>query len=424
MEWLLIEGGRPLRGTVEINGAKNSALPILSAALLGKKSVLHNCPELSDVAAAADILRCFGCEVTRKGSSLIVDAENACFCAPPECLMREMRSSVLFLGATLARFRKARISLPGGCELGARPVDMHIDALRKMGAVIEEDHGFLNCRAEKRLHGAQITLPFPSVGATENIMIAAVGAMGETVIRNPAREPEIQDLADFLNRSGASIEIFGDEIHISGDFCPKSCAHTVIPDRIEAATYLCAAAATGGSVTAEGVKPAHMAAMLPVFEEMGCSVNAEHDSITLRAPERIKAVKKITTMPYPGFPTDAQAPFMAAMCTARGTGIIVENIFDARFKYAGELLRMGAKIDTNGRIAVVEGVQRLHGATVSCTDLRGGAALVIAALAADGESRIGQLKHIYRGYCGLERNLRRLGAQIKLIGEKDIGQKE
>lgn len=421
MEWLLIKGGRPLNGTVEISGAKNAALPILSAALLGRKSVLHNCPPLSDVEAAADILRCFGCEVTRDSGSLTVDAENACCCEPPECLMREMRSSILFLGATLARFGRARISLPGGCELGARPVDMHIDALQKLGAVIEEDHGFLNCRVDGCLHGAQITLPFPSVGATENIMIAASGAVGETVIRNFAREPEIQDLADFLNRCGASVEIFGDEIHIGGDFCPKSCEHTVIPDRIEAATYLCAAAATGGSICVRKAVPQHLFAMLPVFEEMGCRLDIGSEHITLTAPDRINAVKKITTMPYPGFPTDAQAPFMAALCTARGTGIMVENIFDARFKQAGELLRMGAKIEINGRIAVIEGVKRLHGAGVSCTDLRGGAALVIAALAAEGESRIYRLHHLYRGYCRLEKKLRLLGAEIKLIGENDLG---
>lgn len=424
MEWLAIEGGRPLCGSVEIHGAKNAALPILSAALIGKKSVLHNCPELSDVSAAVDILCCFGCEVTRTGDSLFIDAENAEYCSPPEGLMREMRSSVLFLGATLARFKKARISLPGGCELGARPVDMHIDALRKMGARIEEDHGFLNCAAPKGLHGAVITLPFPSVGATENIMIAAACADGETVIQNCAREPEIQDLADFLNGCGADIIVLGDEIHIFGGMTPKNCEHTVIPDRIEAATYLCAAAATGGDVVAKSVCPTHLAAMLPAFEEMGCELFVTRESIGLKAPRRINTVKKITTMPYPGFPTDAQAPFMAALCGSRGTGIIVENIFESRFKQAGELLRMGARIDINGRMAVIEGVEKLHGATVCCTDLRGGAALVIAALAADGESRIYDLRHIDRGYCGFEDNLRRLGAKIKRIGEKDLEQKK
>lgn len=423
MERLLIEGGKPLCGTVEINGAKNAALPILSAALIGRKSVLHNCPPLSDVNAAADILRCFGCVVTREGVSLTVDAEKVSCCDPPESLMRRMRSSILFLGAALARFRRARISLPGGCELGARPVDIHIEALCKMGAVIEEDHGFLNCRVDGALRGAEITLAFPSVGATENIMIAAAGAVGETVIRNFAREPEIQDLAEFLKSCGASVSISGDEIHIIGGFAPKSCEHTVIPDRIEAATYLCAAAATGGSVCVKGIVPQHLSAMLPAFEEMGCRLESGSDFLRLTAPERIKSVKKITTMPYPGFPTDAQAPFMAALAVAEGTGIIVENIFDARFKHAGELLRMGAKIEINGRIAVIKGVKRLHGASVSCTDLRGGAALVIAALAAEGESRICRLRHLYRGYCGFEENLRLLGAEIKRIGENDLGQK-
>ncbi len=412
MERLLIEGGRRLNGELGIHGAKNAVLPILAGTLLCKETVLHNCPCLSDVAAAESILETLGCKVSREGETLIINANNVAYCDPPEYLMREMRSSILFLGAILARCGCARVSFPGGCELGARPVDMHIEGLKKLGAIIEEDHGFFDCRVEGRLQGAKITLPFPSVGATENIILAATTAEGTTVIQNAAREPEIQDLADFLNACGANILVQGDYITIEGVIALGNGEHAVIPDRIETATYLCAAAITGGNVSLKNCCPQQLAAVLPVMEEMGCRLKLFEDAITLKAPERLMAVRPIKTMPFPGFPTDAQAPVMAALCVSKGTSMIVENIFEARYKHAGELLRMGARIETEGRVAVVEGVPALHSATVKCTDLRGGAALAVAALAANGVSALTELRHLDRGYADLEEGLRTLGAKI------------
>lgn len=412
MERLLIEGGRRLNGELGIHGAKNAVLPILAGTLLCKETVLHNCPCLSDVAAAESILETLGCTVLREGETLVINANNVTYCDPPEFLMREMRSSILFLGAILARCGCARVSFPGGCELGARPVDMHIEGLKKLGAIIEEDHGFFDCRVNGRLKGAKITLPFPSVGATENIVLAAATAEGKTVIQNAAREPEIQDLADFLNACGAKISVQGDYITIQGVASLGDGEHTVIPDRIETATYLCAAAITGGDVSLTYCCPQQLAAVLPVLEEMGCRLKLYEDVITLTAPERLLAVRPIKTMPFPGFPTDAQAPVMAALCISKGTSMIVENIFEARYKHAGELLRMGARIETEGRVAVVEGVPALHSATVKCTDLRGGAALAVAALAANGISALTELRHLDRGYADLEAGLRTLGAKI------------
>lgn len=417
MERLLIEGKHRLNGELGIHGAKNAVLPILAGTLLCKETVLHNCPCLSDVAAAESILETLGCTVTREGETLVINANNVIYSDPPEYLMREMRSSILFLGAILARCGCARVSFPGGCELGARPVDMHIEGLRKLGAVIEEDHGFFDCRVNGRLKGSKITLPFPSVGATENIILAATTAEGVTTIQNAAREPEIQDLADFLNACGAKILVQGDYVTIEGVVSLGNGEHTVIPDRIEAATYLCAAAITGGDIGLKRCCPQQLAAVLPVLEEMGCRLRLFDDAIALSAPERLSGVRPIKTMPFPGFPTDAQAPVMAALCMSKGTSMIVENIFEARYKHAGELLRMGARIETEGRVAVVEGVPELHSATVKCTDLRGGAALVIAALAANGLSTLIELRHLDRGYAGLEEGLRTLGA--KIIRERD-----
>lgn len=412
MERLIIEGGARLCGEAAVHGAKNSALPILAASLLTKKTILHNCPRLSDVGAACGILKELGCKVDRLGESVFIEADNVVCRELSQDKTREMRSSILFLGAILARCGRARVSFPGGCELGARPVDIHIESLKKLGAVIEEDHGFFDCRAPERLHGANLTLSFPSVGATENIMLAAVTAKGITTVQNAAREPEINDLAAFLNGCGAKIAIHGDFIEIEGVDELSDAEHTVIPDRIEAATYLCSAAITGGELRLKNVCPHHLLAVLPVLEGMGCQIKTADSEILLSAPQRLKAVSGIKTMPYPGFPTDAQAPVMAALCTASGTSVIVENIFDARFKHAGELLRMGAKINIEGRVAVIEGVKRLHSATVHSTDLRGGAALAVAALSADGVTELLELHHIDRGYQDFEKTLCALGAKI------------
>lgn len=412
MQRLLIEGGRRLEGEIPIHGAKNAVLPILAATLLGGRCTLSNCPALSDVDAACRILQTLGCTLERQEDRISVDARSVRFRELPDSLMREMRSSILFLGPILARCGRARLSFPGGCELGARPIDLHIEGLRRLGAVISEEHGYLDCTVDDRLHGAEITLPFPSVGATENILLAAVTAQGRTVIHNAAREPEICDLADFLNTCGGRVSVEGDRIAVEGTASLHGGDHRVIPDRIEAATYLCAGAAAGGELLLTGARPGHLAAVLPALETAGCRIRTGEDWIRLAAPRRLSAVPSVKTMPYPGFPTDAQAPLMAALCTAEGTSLFVETIFEARYKQVGELRRMGARIEVEGRVALVRGVTALSGANLCCTDLRGGAALVIAALAADGQSVLSGLRHLDRGYQDLEQTLRRVGAKI------------
>ncbi|MDR2909479.1 MAG: UDP-N-acetylglucosamine 1-carboxyvinyltransferase [Oscillospiraceae bacterium] len=406
-----VEGGRKLSGDVTVHGAKNAVLPILAATLLADHSTLLNCPSLTDVNAACNILEHLGCSVVREDNSITVSAESLADCIVPEHLMREMRSSVVFLGAIIARCGKARVSMPGGCELGPRPIDLHLSALEKMGVVVEEEHGYLNCTVPDRLRGATISLTFPSVGATENIMLAACTAEGETVIHNPAREPEIIDLANFLQKAGANIRIVENgTIYIRGVKALRGVEHRVIPDRIAAATYLCAAAVTGGDVLLREVVPAHLFSIFPVLEEAGCSISHVGGAVRLFAPKRPAPFRCIRTMPYPGFPTDAQSPVMAVSCLAKGTSLFVENIFENRYKQAGELMRMGARIKVEGKVAVVEGVAKLHGASVVCTDLRGGASLCLAALAAEGKSEITDIRHIERGYQDFDKNLISLGA--------------
>lgn len=414
MSKLILQGGRRLDGEIFVSGAKNSALPLLAAALLGKTtSEIHNCPDLSDVEASINILQYLGCNVVRQGKTVIINPQGMSKNDIPDHLMREMRSSIVFLGAIVAKMGSAKISFPGGCELGPRPIDLHLSSLRQLGVIIEEDHGYLLCRREGRLKGAHITLAFPSVGATENIMLAACTAEGTTIVSNPAREPEISDLADYLNSCGARIYGAGEgDLHIEGVKELTGAKHYVMPDRIAAATFMAAAAITGGSVVLRDVVPAHIAPVIPAFQETGCDIKVQGHTLKITAPPRLKRIKIIRTMPYPGFPTDAQAPLMSVASVADGTSVFVENIFENRYKHVGELARLGAKIKVEGRVAVVEGVPRLSGATVEAMDLRGGAALVIAGLAAEGVTEVSGLHHIDRGYERLEESLNSLGADI------------
>jgi UDP-N-acetylglucosamine 1-carboxyvinyltransferase len=414
MSRLIIEGGRPLCGELRIQGAKNSALPILTSALLcDSPSIIHNCPDLSDVEASCSILKYLGCEITRVGENVCIDPSGADKFDIPEDLMREMRSSIVFLGAICAKLGKARISFPGGCELGPRPIDLHLSALKQLGVVIEEDHGWLNCHVDGRLHGANIVMSFPSVGATENIMLAAATAQGTTTIVNAAREPEIDDVADFLRQCGAKISGTGESIiTIEGVSHLKGCEHTVMPDRIVAATYMAATGITGGDLTLTGVNIRHLSPVLPAFFEAGCEIYTEGDLIHIQRRGPLKSVKYVRTMPYPGFPTDAQAPIMAMSTKAYGTSIFIENIFENRYKHAAELVRLGANIKVEGKVAIVEGTENLFGAAVEATDLRGGAALVVAGLAAEGKTVVTGLHHIDRGYAGIEAELSTLGAKI------------
>lgn len=408
-----ITGGRRLSGEIAIHGAKNSVLPILAATVLAPGvSVIHNCPRLSDVTASLDILKHLGCKTSRQGDTVEVDATALDRCDVPDELMREMRSSVIFLGAILARMGRAELNLPGGCELGPRPIDLHLAAMRTLGAEIREGPDGLMCTTPG-LIGREITLSLPSVGATENIMLAACAARGSTVIINAAREPEIADLQAFLNAMGARVRGAGSSvIVIEGRQRLHGGEHTVIGDRIVAATYLAATAAAGGDVTVHGVDCRQLSTVTALFREAGCCVCSTADTVRLTCGEPLKAVRPIHTAPYPGFPTDAQAPVMAALAAARGTTLFVENVFESRYRHVDELVRMGANICVEGRVAAVSGVPRLYGAVVRATDLRGGAALAVAALGADGETALTGLQHIDRGYEDLARDLRALGAKI------------
>ena len=414
MSELVINGGKKLSGEICVQGAKNSVLPVLAATVLcGGECVIHNCPQLSDVETSLKILAHLGCGCKKDGDTVAVNARDISDYSIPDTLMREMRSSVVFLGAVIGRTGKAVISSPGGCELGPRPIDLHLSSLNKMGVTVKEEHGYLNCTAENGLHGAEITLNFPSVGATENIILAAVLAEGDTVIHGAAKEPEISDLADFLNSAGARINGCGsDTVRIRGVKTLGGAEHSIIPDRIVAATYMACAAVTGGNITLKNVMPPHMASILWLFNESGCKVNINGKSINLLSPQRLLRVPTVRSLGYPGFRTDAGPIAAALLCKADGTSVFVENIFENRFRYVDELKRFGAKIKTEGKIAVIEGVTELSAADCKSTDLRGGAALVIAALAANGKSKIGEIQHIERGYEDIAENLRLIGADI------------
>lgn len=414
MKHIVIRGGHRLEGVLPVQGAKNSVLPILAATILHPgTTVLRGCPRLSDVEASIRILRHLGCEARWQGEELVVDASSVSRWDVPDHLMREMRSSVIFLGAILARLGKAEMSYPGGCELGPRPIDLHLSALRKLGAAVEEKGGRLCCEAAA-LEGREIALSLPSVGATENAMLAACGARGETVIVNAAREPEIVDLQNFLRSMGCTVRGAGSStICVAGGQLTKDCIHTVMPDRIVAATYLSAAAAAGGEVELTHVDYRHLSTVTAALHEAGCRVIGGEGRILLRSDGAMKAISAVRTAPYPGFPTDAQAILMAALLKSRGTTVFVENMFDNRYRHVDELCRMGADISVADRVAVVTGVPRLSGATVRCTDLRGGAALMVAGVSAEGETCIEDIHHICRGYADPVGDLAALGADIR-----------
>lgn len=413
MSCIVLEGGQPLSGALHVQGAKNSVLPILAASVMsGGVCRLCNCPRLRDVQTTEEILALLGCETRWEGEDLVVDASCVTGCAIPEHLMRRMRSSVIFLGAILTRCGRTEISYPGGCELGARPIDLHLSALRTLGASVREDGGSLHCSG--KLRGGEIVLALPSVGATENAILAACGAEGTTVISNAAREPEIGDLQAFLQAMGASVHGAGTStVVVEGGKPLHSCDYRVMGDRIVAATYLAAAAGAGGEICLRGADCRHLSTVTTALMQAGCRVRCGEDTVWLQTQGRLRAVPPVRTSPYPGFPTDAQAVLMAALLRAEGTTVFVENIFENRYRHVAELHRMGARIRTEGRVALVCGTEQLHAARVCATDLRGGAALVVAGLQARGTTRVENTPHIHRGYADLVGDLRQLGAHIR-----------
>jgi UDP-N-acetylglucosamine 1-carboxyvinyltransferase len=418
MDKLRIRGGLRLAGEIVISGAKNAALPELCAALLTDEPVmLANVPQLQDVATALKLLRHMGVQVERGDAGVTLDARTLLNAEAPYDLVKTMRASILVLGPLLARHGRARVSLPGGCAIGSRPVDQHIKGLQAMGAQIVVDHGYIEARAE-RLKGARITTDMVTVTGTENLLMAATLADGETVLENAAQEPEIADLAELLIAMGASIEGHGSSrIRIEGVsrlHAPRE-AHRIIPDRIEAGTFLCAVAAAGGDVLLRGARAGHLEAVIDKLREAGVQIEARaDDAIRVCASGRPRAVG-FRTSEYPAFPTDMQAQMMAVNCIADGTALITETIFENRYMHVNELVRLGAKIEIDGHTAVVTGVPQLSGATVMATDLRASASLVIAGLVADGETRVDRIYHLDRGYDRMEAKLRKLGAQIERV---------
>lgn len=412
-----IAGGNRLSGSVTVQGAKNAVLPIMAASVLAPgETELLNVPTLRDVNTTIRILRGLGCSVEREGDAVYIDSRPMSRSEIPHSLMRELRSSVIFLGALLARCGHARLSMPGGCELGPRPIDLHLMALRALGAEIDERGGDLICSAPSGLRGAGIALPMPSVGATENAMLAACAAEGETVIMNAAREPEITELQTFLQTLGADVTGAGSAtVRVRGKKLePFRVGHRIMPDRIVSSTLLCACAAAGGDVELRAVEPRHFSTVLHSLSECGCDIMSNSSSVRLRSGGNLKAPMPVITGPYPGFPTDAQPLMLAACLKARGTSVFVENVFQNRFRFTEELQRLGARIHTEGRVAVVTGVEALHGAPTVATDLRGGAALMIAALSAEGETDILDSGHVERGYESFDERLAALGADIRL----------
>lgn len=419
LEKIIVRGGNRLNGTVKVEGAKNAVLPVIAATLLASegKSVIHDVPALSDVFTISEVLRYLNAEVTIEGNKIAVDASGELKLEAPFEYVRKMRASVLVMGALLARNGRARVALPGGCAIGSRPIDQHLKGFEAMGASVRVGNGFIDAEVNGRLRGAKIYLDFPSVGATENIMMAAVLAEGTTIIENCAKEPEIVDLANFLNAMGAKVRGAGTgTIRIEGVSKLYGTVHTVIPDRIEAGTFMVATAITGGNVLIQGAVPEHLSSLIAKLEEMGVKIVEEETGLRVIAPEKLKAVD-IKTMPHPGFPTDMQSQMMALLLKAEGTSMITETVFENRFMHVEEFRRMNADVKIEGRSVIINGPCNLQGAEVAATDLRAAAALIIAGLASEGYTRVTELKHLDRGYVRFHEKLAALGADIERVSE-------
>ena len=415
MEKYIIEGGRPLFGEVEIQSAKNAVLPLLAAAVLtDERVVIHKCPRIADVLNMVGILGELGCNTKFDGNDLVIDSADAANHEIPSSLAKELRSSVFMLGSVVSRFGRARIAYPGGCDIGLRPIDLHLNGLRRLGVCVSEGGGYIDCSCGK-IEGAEVVLDFPSVGATENIILAAAKAKGTTLIRNAAKEPEIVDLQNFINRMGGKIRGAGTAtVRIDGVRKLGGTEYTPVSDRIEAGTFLIASAMCGGEIALKNADADNISSLLHKLCEISCKISTKDDKIYIRSGRRLSP-KLVETSPYPGFPTDLQAPMTALACICDGSTVIVENLFETRFKHVPELIRMGADVTVRGRSAFVRGVGSLKGADVIAGDLRGGAALTLAAISAEGLSTVTDLSHIDRGYSDFEYKLRGLGARIRRV---------
>lgn len=412
MSEYIIKGGRKISGEVTISGSKNAALPIIAASILNKgKTTLYNVPNIHDTQMMFEILNKIGGKVTKKNNKVIIETSKINKYEIPEDLMRQMRSSVIFAGSLIGRYKKATFSYPGGCDIGTRPIDLHLKAFEKLGINIQKNYGNISCICDK-ITGEKIDLDFPSVGATENAILASCLGEGKTIITNAAREPEIIDLQNFLNKMGAKIKGAGsNKIEINGVKQLKDVSYNIMPDRIETGTFLCIAAMTGGSLKLKNADATHITPVIDKLEESGCKIETYKNIIQIEGPKKLKAVD-IKTMPYPGFPTDMQSIFATTMTLAKGTSVIVENIFENRYKYTQELVRMGAKIKVEGKTAVIKGVRKLYGANVKATDLRGGASVVMAGIAAKGITKVENIEYILRGYEKFDKKLQNIGVDI------------
>ncbi|MEG9296083.1 UDP-N-acetylglucosamine 1-carboxyvinyltransferase [Mangrovibacillus sp. Mu-81] len=421
MDKIIVRGGQRLSGTVQVEGAKNAVLPVLAATLLASegKSKITNVPPLSDVYTINEVLRHLNTDVEFHNDEVVVNASRELFVEAPFEYVRKMRASVLVMGSLLGRMGKARVALPGGCAIGSRPIDQHLKGFEAMGAKVKVGNGFIEAEVDGRLKGAKVYLDFPSVGATENIMMAAALADGTTVLENVAKEPEIVDLANFINKMGGSVVGAGTgTIRIEGVERLYGVEHSIIPDRVEAGTFMVAAAITKGNVLVKGAIPEHLSSLVAKMEEMGVTIIDEGEGLRVIGPDKLKSVD-IKTMPHPGFPTDMQSQMMALLLAAEGTSVLTETVFENRFMHVEEFRRMGADIKIEGRSVIMQGPTALQGAEVAATDLRAAAALSIAGLVADGYTRVTELKHLDRGYVNFHQKLAGIGADIERVKEME-----